>query len=59
MNDPIVEEVRHHRMEHTRRFGGNLNLIFEEPRRTPRFQPESTAGQAHRDARFPASCTQT
>jgi hypothetical protein len=33
MNDPIVEEVRLHRMEHTRRFGGNLNLIFEDLRR--------------------------
>jgi hypothetical protein len=33
MNDPIVEEVRRHRMEHTRKFGGNLNLICEDLRR--------------------------
>jgi len=36
MNDPIVEEVRRYRMEHTRRFGGNLNLIFEDLRRIQR-----------------------
>ena len=36
MNDPIVEEVRNHRMEHTRRFGGNLALIFEDLRRIQR-----------------------
>ena len=36
MNDPIVEEVRRHRIEHTRRFGGNLNLIFEDLRRIQR-----------------------
>jgi hypothetical protein len=36
MKDPIVEEVRRHRMEHTRRFGGNLNLIFEDLRRIQR-----------------------
>lgn len=33
MNDPIVEEVRRYRMEHTRKFGGNLKLIFEDLRR--------------------------
>lgn len=36
MNDPIVEEVRRHRMEHTRRFGGDLNLICEDLRRLQR-----------------------
>jgi len=36
MNDPIVDEVRHHRMEHTRAFGGDLNLIFEDLRRIQR-----------------------
>jgi hypothetical protein len=27
MTDPIVEEVRKHRMEHTLKFGGNLAAI--------------------------------
>ncbi len=36
MKDPIVEEVRQHRMEHTRKFGGDLNLIFEDLRRLQR-----------------------
>lgn len=30
MKDPIVEEVRRHRMEHTRKFGGDLKAIFED-----------------------------
>jgi hypothetical protein len=33
MDNPIVEEVRRHRMEHTRKFGGNLKLICEDLRR--------------------------
>jgi hypothetical protein len=33
MKDPIVEEVRRHRMEHTRKFGGDLNRIYEDLRR--------------------------
>jgi hypothetical protein len=33
MNDPIVEEVRRHRLEHTRKFGGDLKLICEDLRR--------------------------
>jgi hypothetical protein len=33
MKDPIVEEVRRHRMEHTRKFGGDLKLICEDLRR--------------------------
>jgi hypothetical protein len=36
MIDPIVEEVRRHRMEHTRKFGGDLNLICEDLRRIQR-----------------------
>jgi hypothetical protein len=38
MKDPIVEEVRRYRMEHTREFGGDLNRICEDLRR---FQQES------------------
>lgn len=30
MKDPIVEEVRRWRMEHTRKFGGELKLIYED-----------------------------
>ena len=36
MNDPIVEEVRRHRMEHTRKFGGDLKLICEDLRHIQR-----------------------
>jgi hypothetical protein len=36
MIDPIVEEVRRHRMEHTRKCGGDLNRIFEDLRRVER-----------------------
>jgi hypothetical protein len=36
MNDPIVEEVRRHRLEHTRKFGGDLKLICEDLRRIQR-----------------------
>jgi hypothetical protein len=36
VNDPIVEEVRRHRMEHTRKFGGDLNRICEDLRRIQR-----------------------
>jgi len=32
MKDPIVEEVRKHRMEHTRRFGGDLTAICKDLR---------------------------
>lgn len=32
MNDPIVEEVRRHRMEHTRKFGGDLAAICADLR---------------------------
>jgi hypothetical protein len=33
MTDPIVEEVRRHRMEHTKKFGGDLKLICDDLRR--------------------------
>ena len=32
MNDPIVQEVRKHRMEHTRRFRGDLAAICADLR---------------------------
>nr|VFJ95945.1 MAG: hypothetical protein BECKLFY1418A_GA0070994_10549 [Candidatus Kentron sp. LFY] len=32
MKDPIVEEVRQHRMEHTRQFNADLHLICEDLR---------------------------
>jgi hypothetical protein len=34
MKDPIVEEVRKHRMEHTRKFRGNLRAITADLRST-------------------------
>lgn len=33
MKDPIVEEVRKHRLEHTRKFGGDLTAICADLRR--------------------------
>lgn len=36
MIDPIVEEVRRRRMEHTRKFGGDLKRICEDLRRIER-----------------------
>ncbi len=36
MKDPIVEEVRRHRMEHTRKFDGDIKLIREDLRRIQR-----------------------
>ena len=33
MKDPIVEEVRKHRLEHTRRFRGDLTAICADLRR--------------------------
>ncbi len=36
MNDPIVDEVRRWRMEHTLKFGGDLVLICEDLRRLQR-----------------------
>ncbi len=33
MRDPIVEEVRRLRMEHTKRFRGDLALIFQDLRK--------------------------
>jgi hypothetical protein len=32
MKDPFVEEVRQHRMEHTRKFGGDLMAICADLR---------------------------
>jgi len=32
MRDPIVEEVRKHRMEHTRKFQGDLSAICADLR---------------------------
>ncbi|OGL47286.1 MAG: hypothetical protein A2161_12515 [Candidatus Schekmanbacteria bacterium RBG_13_48_7] len=33
MRDPIIEEVRKHRMTHTRKFRGNLSAICADLRR--------------------------
>jgi hypothetical protein len=49
MNDPIVSEVRRHRMEHTRKFGGDLKLICEDLRR---IQRESGYQVVHRSPKL-------
>ena len=41
MKDPIVEEVRKHRMEHTRKFKGNLAAICASSSRHPAEPPDS------------------
>lgn len=33
MKDPIIAEVRKHRLEHTAQFGGDLHRICEDLRR--------------------------
>ena len=40
MKDPIVEEVRKYRMEHTQRFGGDLHRICEDLREEEKKYPE-------------------
>ena len=35
-NDPIVDEIRRIRKEHTRKFGGDLHAICEDLRRQER-----------------------
>ena len=59
MKDPIVEEVRKHRMEHTRTFRGDLDAICADLRsvqvasghkvvRLAPKKPESTKGPSRR-----------
>lgn len=52
MTDPIVEEVRRHRMEHTRKCGGDLNRICEDLRR---IQRESGCAVVQRSPKLLAS----
>jgi len=47
MRDPIVDEVRKHRMEHARQFGGDLEAICEDLQAI-----ERTSG--HKVVRLPA-----
>jgi hypothetical protein len=47
MKDPIVDEVRKHRMEHTRKFNGNLSAICEDLRAIQR-------ASGHKVVRLPA-----
>jgi hypothetical protein len=63
MRDPIVEEVRKWRMEHTKRFGGDLSAIcadlrsiqeasgHEVVRLTPRRLKPTPATKQHRENR--------
>jgi hypothetical protein len=59
MRDPIVEEVRKHRMEHTRKFRGDLSAIVADLRsiqiasghkvvRFPPRKPEPTKASSRR-----------
>ena len=59
MKDPIVEEVRKHRMEHTRKFRGDLSAICADLRsiqtvsghkivRLERREPEPTNASSRR-----------
>jgi hypothetical protein len=47
MKDPIVEEIRKYRAEHTAKFHGDLDAICEDLRRV-----QATCG--HRVVRLPA-----
>ena len=47
MKDPIVEEVRKHRMEHTQKFKGNLGAICKNLRIIE-------TGSNHKVVRLPA-----
>ncbi|MCU0858897.1 MAG: hypothetical protein MUC65_10905 [Pontiellaceae bacterium] len=40
MKDPIVEEIRKYRMEHTQRFGGDLHRICEDLREEEKKYPD-------------------
>jgi len=48
MKDPIVEEVRKYRMEHTRRFGGDLTAICNDLRTTQVASGHKVVRLAHR-----------
>ncbi len=47
MKDPIVEEVRAHRMEHTRKFQGDLDAICRDLRKVQK-------ASGHEVVRLPA-----
>lgn len=47
MNDAIVDEVRRHRMEHTRKFGGDIAAICDDLRSVQR-------ASGHKIVRLPA-----
>ncbi len=51
MNDPIVQEVRKHRMEHTERFKGDLTAICADLR-------EVQASSGHTVVRLPPRLTE-
>jgi hypothetical protein len=62
MKDPIVEEVRRYRMEHTRKFGGDLDRICEDLMRIQREsgcevvrRPPKLLNRAHAGGQNPAA----
>ena len=54
MKDPYVEEVRKHRMEHTRQFNSNLHLICEDLR-----EFESCLRPTRASGKSPPGCTKS
>jgi hypothetical protein len=52
MKDPIVEEVRKRRMEHTRKYGGDLPAILFDLR-------EVQKASGHKIVRFPPKRIET
>ncbi len=56
MNDPIVQEVRKHRLEHTRRMGGDLKAICADLRTIQATSGHAVVRRAPR--RMPATATQ-
>jgi len=49
MKDPIVEEVRKHRMEHTQKFRGDLSAICADLRSIQTASGHKIARLAHRE----------
>jgi len=60
MKDPLVDEIRKYRMEHTRKFNSDLHLICEDLRKfestlgdrlvteePKKFQPRKRRGRSH------------
>jgi hypothetical protein len=58
MNDPIVEEVRRYRMEHTRKFNGDLAAICKDLQEIQRQSGHEVVRLPPRKARRAARTTE-